>query len=128
MTHIRKPDQWNGYRWQAYVADRHGAETVSRDFATKDEALAQADAWNAEMDRTGVRHLATYQLDDRGRMWKMADVAPENQVKTYATEREAQEATDRLNHNLTRSSAVYGKYEVRLDGTSFAVRWRNVNI
>ena len=54
MIHIRKPDQFNGSQWETYVEDRHGAETVHGYFATQTEALAQAELWHAEMNRTGV--------------------------------------------------------------------------
>jgi hypothetical protein len=54
---------------------------------------------------------------------EMLGIAPD-----YATEQEAAEIADRMNHELTAASAVYGKYEVRPDGDGFAVRWRNFNI
>jgi hypothetical protein len=54
MTHIRRPDKFNGFQWEAYVEDRHAAETAHKYFATEVAALAQAKAWAEEMARTGA--------------------------------------------------------------------------
>ena len=54
MVHIQSPDKWNGYKWDVYVEDRHGAETVRKTFNTEAEAKAQAKVWSDEMDRTGI--------------------------------------------------------------------------
>ncbi len=53
MTHIRRPDQFNGFRWEAYVEDAMGSETIGRAFATEAEAVAQARAWRDQMDHSG---------------------------------------------------------------------------
>ncbi len=54
MTHIRRPDRFNRFKWEVYVEDRHGSDTAHMYFDTQAAAEAQAKRWNDEMSRTHV--------------------------------------------------------------------------